>query len=223
MSETKETEEGVSSDETMLVPRSVYLSAGLHIGMKQKMKSMNRYIYKIRADKLAVFNIQMVDQQLRDVAKMISRYSPEDILVVSRKTNGHKPVVMFAKAIGGAKVIYGRFFPGTLTNPEYEKYLEPKLVIVTDPNVDQQVVMEAYKSNIPLIGICDTFNDPKYLDFVISANNKGRKSLSLMYWILAREVLKIKGEIKGDAEFKYLEDDFVMPVTAESVSSSDGS
>ncbi|MCK5062957.1 MAG: 30S ribosomal protein S2 [Candidatus Aenigmarchaeota archaeon] len=207
----------IEDDDNMLVARSVYLSAGLHIGMKQKVKSMEKYIYKIRSDKLAVFNIQMVDQQIRDAAKMISRYAPEDILVVSRKTNGHKPVVMFAKAIGGAKVIYGRFYPGTLTNPAYEKFIEPKLVIVTDSNVDQQVIKESFSSNIPIIGICDTFNDPKYIDFVISANNKGRKSLSLIYWLLAREVLKVKEEIKGDAEFKYTEEDFVMPVSASNL------
>jgi small subunit ribosomal protein S2 len=202
-------EEGI--EETNLVPRSVYLSAGVHIGMKQKVKAMEKYIYKIRSDKLAVFNIQKVDEQILEIAKFLSKYKSEEILVVSRKTNGHKPIVMFAKSISDANVIYGRFYPGTLTNPDYEKYLEPKVLFVTDPAADKQAIKEAKNSNIKIVGICDTFNDPTDLDYVISANNKGRRSLSLIYWLLAREIVKARGEIKGDAEFKYVEEDFVMP------------
>ena len=197
--------------ETKLTPTSNYLSAGIHIGMKQRIKAMERYIYKVRPDKLAVFNIQLIDEQIQNVANLLSQYAPEDILVVSRKKNGHKPVVKFAEAIGGAKVIYGRFYPGTLTNPNYEKYIEPKIVIITDPFLDRQIVEEAFKSNLPIIGLCDTFNDPKKLDVIISMNNKGKKAIALVYWLLAREILKNKGEIKGDAEYKYSLEDFEMP------------
>ncbi|MCK5593842.1 MAG: 30S ribosomal protein S2 [Candidatus Aenigmarchaeota archaeon] len=197
--------------ETKLLPASNYLSAGIHIGMKQRVKAMDRYIYKVRSDKLAVFNVQLIDEQIQNVANLLSQYNPEDILVVSRKKNGHKPVVKFAEAIGGAKVIYGRFYPGTLTNPNYEKYIEPKIVIVTDPFLDKQIVDEAFNSNVPIVGLCDTFNNPKNLDIIISMNNKGKKAIALVYWLLAREILKNKGEIKGDAEFKFTLDDFEMP------------
>ena len=205
---TKLTEQ---TGETKLIPASNYLSAGIHIGMKQRVKAMERYIFKVRSDKLAVFNVQMIDEQIQNTANFLSQYNAEDILVVSRKKNGHKPVVKFAEAIGGSKVIYGRFFPGTLTNPNYEKYLEPKVVVITDPFLDRQIVSEAFNSNIPIIGLCDTFNNPKYLDIIISMNNKGKKAIALVYWLLAREILKNKGEIKGDAEFKYTIDDFEMP------------
>ncbi|NOQ55440.1 MAG: 30S ribosomal protein S2 [Nanohaloarchaea archaeon] len=197
--------------ETKLLPASNYLSAGIHIGMKQRVKAMERYIYKVRSDKLAVFNVQLIDEQIQNVANLLTQYNPEDILVVSRKKNGHKPVVKFAEAIGGAKVIYGRFYPGTLTNPNYEKYMEPKIVIVTDPFLDKQIVSEAVDSNVPIIGLCDTFNNPKNLDVIISMNNKGKKAIALVYWLLAREILKNKGEIKGDAEFKFTLNDFEMP------------
>ncbi len=197
--------------ETKLIPASSYLSAGIHIGMKQRLKAMDRYIYKVRSDKLAVFNVQIIDEQIQNAARMLSQYNPEDILVVSRKKNGHKPVVKFAEAIGGAKVIYGRFYPGTLTNPKYEKYMEPKIVVVTDPFLDKQIVEEAYRSNVPIIGLCDTFNNPKYLDLIISMNNKGKKAIALAYWLLSREMLKIRGEINGDAEYKYTLEDFEMP------------
>lgn len=209
MAESAEVSE--QSGDTKLIPESNYLSAGIHIGMKQRIKVMERYIFKIRSDKLAVFNIQNIDEQIQNVANLLAQYAPEDILIVSRKKNGHKPVVKFAEAVGGAKVIYGRFYPGTLTNPNYEKYIEPKIVIVTDPFLDKQVVEEAYKSNLPIIGLCDTFNNPKMLDIIISMNNKGKKAIALVYWLLAREILKNRKEIKGDAEFKYALDDFEMP------------
>ncbi|MBW6461964.1 MAG: 30S ribosomal protein S2 [DPANN group archaeon] len=197
--------------ETKLLPASNYLSAGIHIGMKQRVKAMERYIYKVRFDKLAVFNVQLIDEQIQNVANLLSQYKAEDILVVSRKKNGHKPVVKFAEAIGGAKVIYGRFYPGTITNPNYEKYIEPKIVIITDPFLDKQIVNEAFNSNLTIIGLCDTFNNPKNLDVIISMNNKGKKAIALVYWLLAREILKNKGEIIGDAEFKYTLEDFEMP------------
>lgn len=210
MAKDKEVEEQ-KVDEKTLVPLNTYLSSGIHIGMKQRVKAMSRYIYKVRSDKLAVFNVQMIDKQLETASKMLSRYKPEEILVVSRKKNGFKPAVKFAESIGGANVIYGRFYPGTLTNQQYKKYAEPKVLVVTDPFLDKQAVKEAVDSHIPIIGLCDTFNDPKNLDLVISMNNKGRKSLALAYWVIAKEIMKLRGEIKGDAEFKFSLEDFEMP------------
>ena len=169
---------------------------------------MEKYIYKIRSDRLAVFNVQKIDEQIRSAAKLLSMYAPEEILVASRKKNGYRPVKVFAEAIGGAIGMYGRFMPGTLTNPNDKHYLEPKVVLITDPFSDRQVIEEAFKSNIPIIGFCDTFNDPKYMDLIIPMNNKGRKAIALVYWILAREVLKKRKELKGDAEFKYSVEDF---------------
>lgn len=200
----------MAGQETKLVSVNTYLSAGIHIGMKQKIKAMDKYIYKVRPDKLTVFNIELIDKQLALAAKLLSQYEPQDILVVSRKKNGHKPVAKFAEIIG-TKAIYGRFYPGTLTNPNYENYIEPKILVVTDTYLDRQSIEEAFNSNIPIIALCDTFNDPKNVDFVVSVNNKGRKSLALIFWVLTKEILKLRGEIKGDAEFKYPVEDFLMP------------
>lgn len=201
-------------EKQFLVPLSVYLSTGIHIGMKHRVKDMEKYIYKIRQDKLAVFDIPKIDYKLRMAAKLLARYEPQDILAVSRKKNGHKPVVKFAEIIG-AKAFYGRFMPGTLTNPKYEKYIEPKVIILTDPFTDKQAFEEAIKSNITIIGMCDTFNQTKYLDLVIPMNNKGRKSVALAYMLLAREYLKLRGVIQGDAEFTYSIQDFEMPVASK--------
>ena len=100
--------------------------------------------------------------------------------------------------------------PGTLTNPNYEKFIEPDVVLITDPLSDRQALKEAVKARIPVVAICDTFNETKNVDLVIPANNKGKKSLALIYWLLAREILKVRGEIKSDEEFKYSVEDFMM-------------
>lgn len=209
-------ESGVSKEQEkkFLVPLSFYLSTGIHIGMKQRVKDMEEYIYKIRNDKLAVFDVPKIDYKLRMAANLLSYYEPHEILAVSRKRNGHKPVVKFAE-VTGANAIYGRFMPGTLTNPNYEKYMEPKIIILTDPFADRQAFEEALKSNITIIAMCDTFNQTKNIDLVIPMNNKGRKSVALAYMLLAREYLKKRGEIKGDAEFKYTLKDFEMPLGSE--------
>lgn len=198
----------------MLVPLNVYLSAGIHIGMSQRLKAMQPYIYKVRPDKLSVFDVQKIDERLSSAAKLLSRYEPKDILISSRKRNGFLPIVKFAEAVGGATAICGRFMPGTLTNPNFPEYFEPKIIIVTDPFADKQAVLEAYNANIPIIGVCDTFNDPKFIDLVVPGNNKGRKSVALLYWILAREYLKARGTIAGDAEFKHTLEEFEAQASA---------
>ena len=195
----------------MLVPLNKYLSSGIHIGMKQRLKAMEKYVYKVRPDKLAVFDISKIDERIGIAAKFISNYAPEEILVVSRKRNGHKPVATFQTAVPESKAVWGRFMPGTLTNPKYKNYIEPKVIVITDPFADKQAVLEAYNANIPIIAMCDTFNDPRYVDIIIPMNNKGKKSVALVFWILAREYLKAKGMIKGDAEMKQTLEDFEMP------------
>ena len=210
--EEKKVNVSKEDEKKLLVPLNVYLSTGIHIGMKHRVKDMEKYIYRVRQDKLAVFDIPKIDYKIRMAAKMLSRYEPNEILVVSRKKNGHKPIVKFAEIIG-ANAMYGRFMPGTLTNPKYEKYLEPSIVILTDPFADKQAFEEALKSNIPIIAMCDTFNSTKNIDLVIPMNNKGRKSVALAYMLLAREYLKERGVIKGDAEFQYTIKDFEMPIS----------
>lgn len=184
--------------EPMLVDKTLYLTAGIHIGMKTCTPYMKQFVYKVREDGLAVFNLQMVDERIKTAADFLSHFS--NILVVSRKENGHKAIQAFAKSIGG-EGISGRFTPGTLTNPHYKGFFEPAIVVVVDPLIDSQVIKEAKKKRIPIISLCDTFNIAKDIDFVIPLNNNGRKSLALVFWILAREILKKKGDIQKDTDF----------------------
>lgn len=193
----------------LFVPLETYLSAGVHIGMTQRTKAMAKYIYKVRNDKLAFIDVRKIDEQIELAAKMLAKYKPEDIIVVSRKKIGHKAVVQFARLLG-ATAVPSRFMPGTLTNPYQKGYMEPKIMVVTDPFADKQAVVEAFNANIPIIAICDTYNSTQYIDLVCPLNNKGRKSVALLYWILARELMKLNGKIKGDAEFKHTVEDFEM-------------
>jgi small subunit ribosomal protein S2 len=176
-----------------IVPQDEYLTAGIHIGTQQKSKEMMRFVYRVRTDGLYVLDIQATDQRIRLAAKMLAKYEPERILVVSARQYGHHPSEMFAKAIG-AKAITGRFIPGTLTNPRLHVYMEPDVLMVTDPAGDEQAVKEAVNIGIPVIALCDTNNSTSNVELVIPTNNKGRKALALIYWILAKMTLEERGE-----------------------------
>ena len=108
----------------------------------------------------------------------------------------------------GIKVLDGRFRPGTLTNPNAKGFFEPDLLILTDPLADAQALHEAKNIGIPVMGLCDTNNETKYFDLVIPTNNKGRRALALVYWLLTREILKEKGKIKSYDDFKSTVEDF---------------
>ena len=187
--------------EELLIPKQDYLSAGIHIGMKSRTKDMKKFIYKVREDGLAVLNLKNLDERIRIVAKFLA--DKNKILAVGRKLNSHLPIKNFAEVVKCDFVI-GRFMPGTLTNPNYERFIEPDVVILTDPLSDYQALKEALDSRIPIIALCDTFNETRNIDLVIPCNNKGKKSLGLIYWLLAREILKSRGE----KDFKKKLEDF---------------
>lgn len=189
----------------MLVDRTEYLTSGVHIGMKTCTKYMKQFVYKIREDGLAVFNIQKVDERIRIAADFLSQF--EKIMTISRKGNGVMPAEKFTEIIGG-KAMVGRFPPGTLTNPSFRDFYEPDVIFVVDPLIDRQAISEAKKKRIPVVALCDTFNDASDVDFVIPANNNGKKSIALIYWILTREILRAQEKIKENSEFKYSFKDF---------------
>jgi len=183
-----------------------YLSSGAHIGLKQSTKDMKRFVYKIRSDGLAVLNVEEIDKRIKTAAKFLAK--AKKIIVVSRKGVGKPPVVKFAEAIG-AKAVIGRFLPGIITNPSFRAYFEPDVLVVTDPFIDRQAVGEAVRMRVPIVSLCGTSNETKNIDLIIPCNNKGRRSIAAIYMILAREVLKARGDIKSDTEFTYKLDDFV--------------
>jgi len=189
----------------MLAERTDYLSAGVHIGMKSCTPYLKRFVYKVRDDGLSVFNLRKVDARIVTAAHFLSSF--RNILVISRKTNAADSIEKFAEVVG-CKHIAGRFSPGTLTNPSYRDFCEPDVVVIVDSLVDDQAIKEAKKKRIPIVALCDTFNEASDIDFIIPANNNGKKSLALIFMLLAREMLKKKGIIKKDSEFKYKPEDF---------------
>lgn len=189
----------------MLMTDAEYKASGIYIGMKQRTAQMKDYIYRIRPDGLSLLNIPKIDQKIRTAAKMMAR--SERVLVIGRKSVSHGPMEKFAE-ITGARAIVGRFMPGTLTNPSYKKFYEADVVLIADPLSDYQALNESVKARVPVIAICDTFNDTKNIDVVLPSNNKGIRALATLFWLLSREVLKEQGKIKGDEEFTHKVEDF---------------
>ena len=192
------------AEKKLLVPNDTYLKAGIHIGTKFKTKYMEEFIYKTRPDGLSVLNVQKIDERVRILAQFLAQYKPEEILVASRRENGWLPVKMFGK-LTGAKVFAGRYPPGTLTNPQLKHYLEAKVILITDPWPDRNVIKDALKMGVPILALCDTNNQANDLDLVVPCNNKGKKSLGLLFWILTKEYLTLRDQIK---DFKYTIEDF---------------
>ncbi|MDP2215936.1 MAG: 30S ribosomal protein S2 [Methanolobus sp.] len=188
------TENSEEQKSTSLVPIDEYLAAGVHIGTQQKTQNMMKFVYRVRTDGLYVLDIQATDERIKMAANFLSKYDPSRILVVSARQYGQFPAKMFAKAIG-ARSMVGRFIPGTLTNPTVEHFFEPDVIIVTDPTGDAQVIKEAVDINIPVVALCDTNNMTSDVDLVVPTNNKGRKALSLVYWLMAREISKANGSV----------------------------
>ncbi len=195
------------AEQKLLVPLDQYLKVGIHIGTKYKTKYMEPFIYKIRSDGLAVLNVQKINDRIAIAAKFLSQYEPEDILVVCRRENGQRAAKMFAKATG-IKALVGRYPPGILTNPNLDTFTEKKLMLAVDPWPDKNAMKDAARVGIPVIALCDTNNEANDIDLVVPCNNKGKKSLALFFWIMAREYLKSRGLIKKDSDFKYKIEDF---------------
>jgi len=195
----------------LLIPLDKYLAAGLHIGTQQKTKDMERYIYRVRADGLYVLDVKRTNERIMSVGKFLAKFNPDDILVVSTRQYGQAPVKKFGD-ITGAKTIPGRFIPGTLTNPNYAKFIEPKVLVVTDPRSDSQAIIEAKQIGIPVVALCDTENLLGNVDIVIPVNNKGRKAIALVYWLLARQTLRGTGALAEDEELEVLPSDFELKI-----------
>jgi len=175
-----------------LIPVEEYLAAGIHIGTQQKSKDMKKFIYRVRGDGLYIIDIRETDERIKTAAKFLAQFNPSNILVVTSRQYGQYPAKKFADSIGGiAKT--ARFIPGLLTNQNLNGYIEPEVVFITDPIGDAQVVKEAVQSGIPVVGLCDTNNMTQFMDLVIPTNNKGRKALSMIYFLLTREILRLRG------------------------------
>ena len=202
-----EEESYVATGTDLLVEEDIYLTSGVHIGTQQKSADMKDFIYKVRQDGLYVLDVKKTDDRLRDAASFLARFDSKRILVVSARQYGQKPAREFSKAIG-APAFAGRFVPGTLTNPLNPAFIEPEVLVVTDPSADKQALNEALNLGIPIVAMCDANNETRNVDLVIPTNNKGRRALACVYWLLSREVLVARGDLKDPADFSMEIEDF---------------
>ena len=177
------------------------LTTGIRVGTEVKTKFMIPYITQANPEGLYLFDLDITLSRIETAGRFIKKFDMEKVIVYSGRTYANTPIEKFCELTGARKML-GRFMPGTLTNPLLPYYLEPQLIIVSDPQVDAQAVNEATNAGIPVIGIANTDNVTSELDLVIPANNRGRKSLATVYWLLANEILQ------DSKAMKYEIDDF---------------
>ncbi len=190
-------------------PQEQYLEAGVHIGTRVSSKWMKKFVYKFRKDKLVMLNVEMIDSRIKNMAKILSKYDMSKVAVVASRVYAVPAAKKFAE-IFGAKPFLGRFIPGSFTNPSNENFFEPQVIFVCDPRVEKQALIEGNFSGALNVGLADTDNSIKNLDYFIPCNNKGKKSVPFVFYLLAKELMKAKGMIKDDSEFKYKPEDFEL-------------
>lgn len=184
------------------VSQDMFLEAGVHIGTRIKTNDMKQFIFKKRDDGLYILDLMKTAERIMAATKLLSKYPLNDILVVASRVYSGNAAQKFSK-LTGIPVLQGRFVPGTTTNLSSKKFQEPKLIFVCDPKGEREAIMESAKNGVPVIALCDTDNETKFVDLVIPINNKGRRSLALLFYIMAREILLSQGTIKSYKEFTY--------------------
>jgi small subunit ribosomal protein S2 len=200
--------------EELLLPRDTLLSAGIHIGTRIKTRDMEPFIYRVRPDGLFVLDVKKTDDRIRVAAKFLARFEPAKVAVAASRLYAQEPIKKFCE-VTGAMPLIGRFIPGQLSNPLYPNRIDPEVIVVSDPRADAQAVKEASNVGIPIVALCSTDNEFAGVDLVIPTNNKGRRALAVVFWLLARQVLRERGELASDKDLAVSVEDFEAKISRE--------
>jgi small subunit ribosomal protein S2 len=204
----------VTDSDELLLPRDTLLSAGIHIGTRMKTRDMEPFIYRVRPDGLFVLDVKKTDDRIRVAGRFLSRFEPSKVAVAATRLYAHEPVKKFCEVTGATPLI-GRFIPGMLSNPQYPNRVDPEIIVVSDPRADAQAVKEASDVGIPIVALCSTDNEFAGVDFVIPTNNKGRRALAIIFWLLSRQVLRERGELPADQNPKVTIEDFEAKISRD--------
>ena len=213
LSEVEESQEPTIVEE-LLLPRDTILSAGIHIGTRMKTRDMEPFIYRVRSDGLFVLDVKKTDDRIRAAAKFLARFEPSKVAVAAARLYAQEPIRKFCELTGATPII-GRFIPGLLSNPLYPNRVDPEVIVVSDPRADAQGVKEASNVGIPIVALCSTDNEFAGVDLVIPTNNKGRRALAVIFWLLARQILRERGELSPDKDPTVTIEDFEAKISRD--------
>ncbi|MCX8154284.1 MAG: 30S ribosomal protein S2 [Candidatus Micrarchaeota archaeon] len=186
----------------MLVSEEVYIDSGIHIGAKTKLGKAKNFIARRRKDGVYIIDIGKIDESMHRLISRLSKIDLSKLMIVASRYYAKIAVSKFQKLFPDTKVVIGRYIPGSFTNPKISYFTEPEAILVCDPNSERVAIRDAQKMKIPVYGLVDTDNDPTGLEDYIPMNNRGRKSIALFFWLLAREIYMKQGRIKSYDEFK---------------------
>ena len=170
--------------------------AGCHLGGKKITKQMKRYVYTVRSDGVAIFDVNKIYEKIQAAARIIASVDPDSVISVSSKPAGQRAVYKFGH-FTKTQTVTGRWSPGMLTNQTTKKFVEPRLLIVTDPRTDYNAILESSYVNIPVIAICNTDNNLKYVDCAIPCNNRSIRAVAMIWYLLTKAVLEVKKDTEG--------------------------
>lgn len=200
---TEDIKEELEKKRELLVELDDYVKTGIHLGTRVITPSMRQFVYRRRADSIGVLNTSLIDEYIKKAIDVLAKYSPEEIVLVCKREAGWKPAALFSEATG-IKVFTKKYPAGMMTNIQLETFYEPELVIICDPWIDRNALGDAVRTNKKVIGLCDTNNFTKEVNYVIPCNNKGTKSLGLVFYLLARGYLekrKLKNKLPSMEDF----------------------
>lgn len=197
----------MSEQGALLVPEELYRTSNANLGTNRKAKLMSKFIQGIQSDGVYLLDIPKIDERIRYASRFISQFQPDRVVCTGLRRNAHTPVIKFSSYVKSVALTES-FVAGTFTNPSLPTYTEPDAVLISDPLNEAQPVLEAAEMGIPIVAVSDTDSPVEYVDYIIPANNRGRKSLALVYWLLAREILRLRGELPQDTEWAVKPEEF---------------